>query len=363
VKAELSRNLLDLALNRCFEAGEKKTSESVTKFNFVNDVLNLSTKGAYTYFEEKVAVIKCDQNFSICLKTAQVLDFVKYVSCEKVTLVFSQEKNSCILSAENKTKLVLQTVEQDIDDFNHSAYDCTFNFKDSNEFANKLKFASKFCSTNFQDHPLTAVHCSLDNNCMILKSTSGPSFYQSSLECELSSPFDFYIHQKSHTIIKNIFAIFEFNKCSVNKNHLVLENDFAKLKIFLESSNSTFPEQVTDWLSKTPDCVVKVSSHELLKSLKFLNDVFSNPNVVIKCEKGKLSLECLESNSASKDYIDIEELQGEAESKYSVKLFVDCLESLQSPWVSLNFIEMNDKFFLCKIIADKTTTLICPISS
>jgi DNA polymerase III sliding clamp (beta) subunit (PCNA family) len=363
MKAEILRNLLDLALNRCFEAGERKSSECITKLEFKNDVLNLSTKGSFTYYEEKVPILACDESFSICLKTAHILDFVKYVSSDKVIVAFSKDKNSCVLSADNKTKLALQTVDQAIEDLVSPSYDCEFTFEDSNEFSNKLKCASKFCSANFQDHPLTAIHCSLENDSLCIKATSGPSFYQSSLLCRCTQSFDFYIHQKSHSIIKNIFNNFDFTQCYVNKNHLLLKNDFSSLKIFLESANSSFPTQVTDWLDKQADCTVKVSTYELSKSLKFLNDIFNNPAVSVKCLNNKLSLECLESNSASKDFINIEESNGQAESKYSVKLFADCLDALNSPWVNLNFIKMSYDFYLCKITSEKTITLICPISS
>ena len=363
MKAEITRNVLDLALNRCYEASERKSSESITKFSFTEDKLVLTTKGSFTFYEETIPVLKCTEPFTICLKTSNVLEFVKYVSSEKVIIGYSQEKNSCVLSADNKTKLALQTVEQDIQDNSNSIYISEFKLDDANDFSTKLKFASKFCSTNFQDHPLTAIHCSVEKDNFVIKSTCGPSFYQSEIGCTANNPFDFYLHQKAYTIIKNIFANSNFDNCFVNKNHLLMKNDFCSLKIFLESTNTSFPNQVTDWLSKDEDCLVRVSSYELMKSLKFINDIFNNPTVLLKCSDDKLSLECLESNSASKDIINAEKIEGVAESKYSVKLFLDCLESLNTSWLNLHFIMMNEDFYLCKITSDKTITLLCPISS
>ena len=72
MKAILSTDLLRVALSRCFDACEKKTSESVVSLSFSDSNLTLSAKGSFTFYEEIISVISADEDCDFCITTFSV---------------------------------------------------------------------------------------------------------------------------------------------------------------------------------------------------------------------------------------------------------------------------------------------------
>ncbi len=361
MKAILSTDLLRVALSRCFDACEKKTSESVVSLSFSNSNLTLSAKGSFTFYEEIISVISADEDCDFCIKTSTLLEFVKYVSADSIILVYDKDKKSCLVStSDKKSKMALQVVEAEVDLGQIGEYVVSFDVENSHEIISKLNFASKFCSNNFQDHPLTAIHCEIDINAFNIQSTNGPSFYSSSLPITSSSAMEIFLPKKAPAILKNVFHEQLFNKCSFNKRSVLFESDKCKLTFFVEQSNSTFPDQVRDWIKKDSNAKIKASVYELSKTLKFFNGVFNESSVNFNIKDGKLNLESKENNLAAKENVVTEECTGDATSAYNSKYFLDCLESLQSSWVNLDFIEMSESFYICKLTHGSTLILLCP---
>jgi DNA polymerase III sliding clamp (beta) subunit (PCNA family) len=352
---------LESALSRCFDACEKKTAESLTQFIFENDKLILSAKGYFTYYEECIDFIECSENAMFTVKTATILEFVKHVSSDCVLLAFDEEKKSCLISSsDKKSKIALQVSDTSIENNIKSEYSVNFSSENPHEIISKLNFASKFCSNNFQDHPLSAIHCEIDINAFNIKSTNGPSFYSSSLPITSSSAMEIFLPKKAPAILKNVFHEQLFNKCSFDKRSVLFESDKCKLTFFVEQSNSTFPDQVREWIKKDSNAKIKASVYELSKTLKFFNGVFNESSVNFNIKDGKLNLESKENNLAAKENVATEECTGDATSAYNSKYFLDCLESLQSSWVNLDFIEMSDSFYICKLTHGSTLILLCP---
>jgi DNA polymerase III sliding clamp (beta) subunit (PCNA family) len=295
------------------------------------------------------------------VKTATILEFVKHVSSDCVLLAFDEEKKSCLISSsDKKSKIALQVSDTSIENNIKSEYSVNFSSENPHEIISKLNFASKFCSNNFQDHPLSAIHCEIDINAFNIKSTNGPSFYSSSLPITSSSAMEIFLPKKAPAILKNVFHEQLFNKCSFDKRSVLFESDKCKLTFFVEQSNSTFPDQVREWIKKDSNAKIKASVYELSKTLKFFNGVFNESSVNFNIKDGKLNLESKENNLAAKENVATEECTGDATSAYNSKYFLDCLESLQSSWVNLDFIEMSESFYICKLTHGSTLILLCP---
>ena len=113
---------------------------------------------------------------------------------------------------------------------------------------------------------------------------------------------------------------------------------------------------------------IKVATFEMIKSLKFFNGVFGDASVQLSTESNNLILSCKgresedkkESVLAAKESIVAEHINGTTKSAYNSRYFLDCLESMQSTWVELNFINMQNSFDLCKMTANGTLILLCP---
>jgi len=368
MKATLSRNLLELALSHAYDATEKKASESFCQLDFSSNNLKITTKGAFTAYEESLAVIKCDEAVKFSVKTSTLLEFVRHINAEDLIMSYDSNKNNFLISSgDKKSKLAIQSVNITFDPI-VDAEENIYEIPNSNELISKLSFASRFCSNNFQDHPLTGIHCSFEKTKLILKSTNGATFYSSEVQVEGKEISELYLHKKTFSILKNIFDSESLQKISINKNSIVLKSLNNCLQIFIEKAVDNFPNQINDWLDKESSAEIKVSTFELIKSLKFFNGIFGDASVQINAENNILELSCKEktsedkkeSNMAAKESVVVEHLSGTTKSAYNSKYFLDCLDSLQSTWVELKFINMHDSFDLCKMTANNTLILLCP---
>jgi len=368
MKATLSRNLLELALSHAYDATEKKASESFCQLDFSSNNLKITTKGAFTAYEESLAVIKCDEAVKFSVKTSTLLEFVRHINADDLIMSYDSNKNNFLISSgDKKSKLAIQSVNITFDPI-VDAEENIYEIPNSNELISKLSFASRFCSNNFQDHPLTGIHCSFEKTKLILKSTNGATFYSSEVQVEGKEVSELYLHKKTFSILKNIFDSESLQKISINKNSIVLKSLNNCLQIFIEKAVDNFPNQINDWLDKESSAEIKVSTFELIKSLKFFNGIFGDASVQINAENNILELSCKEktsedkkeSNIAAKESVVVEHLSGTTKSAYNSKYFLDCLDSLQSTWVELKFINMHDSFDLCKMTANNTLILLCP---
>jgi hypothetical protein len=66
---------------------------------------------------------------------------------------------------------------------------------------------------------------------------------------------------------------------------------------------------------------------------------------------------------AAKELVKTESSTGTTKTAYKSKLFLDCLDSLQSSWVNLDFINMQENYDLCKMSTNDTLVLLCPAIS
>lgn len=361
MKSKLSRNLLEDALARCYDACEKKAGESMIKLSFTLDSLSLSTKGAFTFYEEKIAVISCDQPVEFYLRTFTILEFVKHIDSEDLLMSFDAEKSTCMLaSGDKKSKIALQPVDVEINIGQIDQYDVRFDVENYHELVSKLNFATKFCSLNFQDHPLTAIHCHCGYDSFQIKSTNGPMFYSTEIDVKSTGMAEFYLPKKAPSIIKNIFDKILAKKCSINNRTVLLESDDCQLTVFMENDSSkSFPDQILDWTKKDSIASLKISTFELAKTLKYFSGIFSEASVNFNITES-LNLEAKENSLAAKETVPTESISGEASSAYNSKFFLDCLDSVQSSWINLDFISMKDSFCLCKMSGQKTLILLCP---
>lgn len=363
MKALLSRDVLELALSHCFDSTEKKAADSFCQFEFKNKALKLTTKGSFTAYEESVAAIKYDSDCVFAVKTSTILEFVKHIVSDEITMVHDAVKNSCLVSSsDKKSKLALQTVELKFEAV-VDADDNVFEVPNPGELIAKLNFASHFCSENFQDHPLTAIHCSLKKNEAVIQSTNGPAYYKTQMETKGDGTSEFYLPKKSAAILKNIFEHETLEKISVNKNSIVFKSLNNNLQIFVEKSGEAFPDHVSEWLEKPVGAEMKISTYELSKSLKFFNGIFKDASVQFNVTDEHLELVCQESNLAAKEVVQTETSKGTIESVYNSRLYLECLDALQSSWIDLNFIAIQDSVAMCKMSADDTIILLCPVMS
>jgi hypothetical protein len=361
MKAKLTRGLLEMFLNKCFEACEKKSSESVTLFKFKDKNLTLTTKGSFTYLEAEIKNIDCD-DMEFTIKTAAILEFVKYISAEEIVIVYDNEKKSCLVSsADKKSKIAFQIIDETFEDNFSSDLISKFSISSIEDFVSKLNYASKFCSNNLDDYPLTGIHCNLEKGNLTLKSTNGPSFYQTCVQVESDNEFEFYIHKKSPGILKNILSNENIVSIGVNNKYFFVETENIKLKMYIEKPDkNSFPSQVTEWLDKESVCQIKVSSFEFIKTLKYLNGVISNSIIKISTQNSSAILESSQSNFAAKEFLSTEQISGEISASYNTKYLIECLDALPFSWIYVDFIQMQDDFYICKISHDKNISLLCP---
>jgi DNA polymerase III sliding clamp (beta) subunit (PCNA family) len=356
---------LESALARCFDASEKKSAESITEFKFSNNNLTLLCKGGIAFYKEQIPIIDCDEDCAFSIKTNILLEFVKYISAEEVVIGYDSKKQTCLVSSvDKKSKIALQALDHSYEWIESNDENIIFDIKNPQELISKLMFASRFCSNNFQEHPLTAINCNIEAKSFKIRATTGPAFYGTAVEKDITNPTEIYLPKKAPIIIKNIFSAYSLKKCYIASSNIKFESDNCSLIIYLEkTSNDSFPSQITDWSKKKSIAKIKVSSFELSKTLKFFNMLFSESAVKFVLKNGSLDLECKENTSAAKENVPLEEFEGEAESAYNSKILLDCLESLQATWVHLEFITMQDNLCLCKLYSGNTLELLCPVTT
>jgi len=368
MKSTISRNLFEIALSHAYDSTEKKAAESFCQLDFSGTNLKISARGAFTAYEESLSIIKCDDAAKFSIKTSVILEFVRHINSEELMVSYDQTKNNFLVSSgDKKSKLAIQTSDAKFEDIVDSG-DNIYKILNPSELINKLSFASRFCSNNFQDHPLTGIYCSFEKKSLSLKSTNGSTFYSSEVEINGENPCDFYLHRKTFSILKNIFDKDPIQQISINKNSIVIKSANNCLQIFIEKTIDKFPNQIDEWIEKDSTADIKVATFEMIKSLKFFNGVFGDASVQLSTESNNLILSCKgresedkkESVLAAKESIVAEHINGTTKSAYNSRYFLDCLESMQSTWVELNFINMQNSFDLCKMTANGTLILLCP---
>jgi DNA polymerase III sliding clamp (beta) subunit (PCNA family) len=363
MKCKILRSVLETGLSNCYDASERKTSESITKFNFNDNKLNISCKGFFTFYEQDINLLSSDADCFFFLKTNTIYEFVKHISCEELIIAYDENKKACVIaSLDKKSKIAIQTVEIESIFEESNDYDIKFNIDNPNDFISKLNYASKFCSSNFQDYPLTGIHCEVNGENFEIKATNGPAFYGTSFEKSQTENIEFYMPKKSPVILKNIFSGQVLKSLSLNNKNALFESETSKLVIYLEKSDkNSFPNQIIEWSKKDSDANIKVSNFELTKTLKFFNGIFSDDRTKFTIDNTLI----LESNSqgndlAAKENILIEHCEGQAQSTYSTRFLLDSLESLQSSWLNLFFIKKEEGYYICKITNNETLVLLCP---
>jgi hypothetical protein len=106
MKATLSRNLLELALSHAYDSTEKKASESFCQLDFDSSNLKITTKGAFTAYEESLPVIKCDEAVKFSVKTSTLLEFVRHINADDLIMSYDTTKNNFLVSSgDKKSKL------------------------------------------------------------------------------------------------------------------------------------------------------------------------------------------------------------------------------------------------------------------
>lgn len=363
MKAKIAKNTLESAVSRCYDSCEKKSSESVVHFSFKNSGLTLTAKGGFSFYEELLTVSELDDEADFCLKTSTVLEFLKYISTDLVVLVFDENKKSCLITTpDKKSKLALQVL--DIIPSNTTlelSESVNFDIENPSEFLSKLFFASKFCSSNFQDHPLTGIYCKLSQDNFEVKATSGATYYSSSYKINCKQELEFYLPKKSPQMLKNIFVEYPVKTCKACNRYVVFESNNCKLTLFVEQSGKdSFPNQIQDVLDQEAKAKLKISSYELSKTLKFFNGIFPEGDVNFSLKDDVLTLVSKETTLAAKEIVPTEECSGEASSAYISKMFLECLESLQASWIVIEFLNMTDEFYLLKLTSGETLILLCP---
>jgi DNA polymerase III sliding clamp (beta) subunit (PCNA family) len=359
MKTQLSRNLLESALNRCFEACERKVSESEVNLEFCENKLKLTTKGPVTYYEETIPTISCDDDNAFSLKTSMLLEFVKHVGSEVIILSFSPEKKSCMVSTDTKkSKIAIPTLTSEFHLGQVGSFDVQFEIENSHEFLSKMMHSMKFCSND--SHPFDSIHCKITKDTLEVKATNGPSFYSSKLDIISTGDLEVLLPKKSPVILKNIF-LEHFKKCSVNSRAMQFESESCKLTIFIaKAEDDSISEKILELTTQTADAKIKVSVHEISKTLKFFCGIFDKNNVDLKIEDGILSIRYTEGQTGAIETVTCEECSGSTETQYNPKSLLDCLDSIQSSWVNMDFIKILDGFFLCKLTNTNTIILLCP---
>lgn len=359
MKNKIPRVSLELALSHSCDACINKP---IIQLHFLNDRLTITSKGEFTQYEESISIEQINEECVFSLKAATLLEFVKHISSDNIILTFDKEKQSCLVSSEDKkTKIAIQTLDIKIDNIEINNYEISFQEMNFLELLKRLNFASKFCSLSFQDYPLTGIHCLIKNNRFEIKSTNGPAFYSAQLPKAKTDDFEFYLPKKSPIIIRNVFSDKPITSFSVRNDSILIESENRKLKVFLEKcEKDSFPTQIIEWIKKEPSAKVKISIYELAKSLKFFISIASDSNVNFTIKNDTMWLEAKENTIAAKESMVTEEISGEAISAYNPRFLLDCLESLQSSWAGINFIKMQEDFYLIKISDEDTTALLCP---
>jgi hypothetical protein len=367
MKSKILRNDLEMCISNCYDACERKASESITKLKFNSNKLIVSCKGAFTFYQQEMVPTSVDSDCEFYLKTSTILEFVKHVGCEELILAYDENKKVCMVSTvDKKSKIAFQTLNLEMLEETENSFEVSFEIQNPHEFVHKLINASKFCS--LYDYPLTGIHCKVNESTFEIKATNGPAFYGTSIKKAETAEEEFYLPKKAPSILKNIFSGSTLKTLSINSKCALFESNNCKLKIYLEKSEkNSFPNQIIEWANKSPEAKVKVSNFELSKTLKFFNGIFSddrakfniNDSLVLESSTNKSNTD-VKNEIAAKETIAVEHCSGVAQSMYSIKFFLESLEALQSAWIELDFINMKEDYFICKITNDETLVLLCP---
>lgn len=367
MKSKCSRSLLEASLLRCYEASEKKSNESITNFDFKNNSLKISCFGDIAHYTEVLDLITLEDEGNFSIKTSVLLEFVKHSSDEIITFNYNNSKSSCLIESGNKNSKISLPIElENLTSFEYSGDSETIKIKEPLDFLSKLNHASKFCSDNFSDLNLRGIYCTVNLTKFEIKSTNGISMYCSNIECDSNLNKTFILPKKSPQIIKSIFSKYVLNTIEIYTNCVIYYSNNISVKILLENSEENlFPSQIFDLLKNKSKASIKISSHELIKSFKFMHSMFKNESVNVFAKNNNIELlyQNNDKKLAAKEQIVCESFLGEADSPFYPSMFIDCLEAINSSWATIDFIELENDWCLCQFKSENVLILLCPVSS
>jgi hypothetical protein len=365
MEMKIPTTILEASVSRCYEACQKKSDLSVIKIECVDKKITVSSKGAFTYYEEKLPIPDVNvENFVIHLKTSTFLEFLKHISSSEIVMSIVLEKKSCLVaSADKKSKMALQILEPSVEKGQIGEFTGSFSLSSWNEFINTLNHASKFSSDNINDHLLKWIHCEIVKPMEVfhIKSSNGSTFFSSeyNIEIDTENSLEFYLHKKCPVILRDIFNNLTIEFCQFNSRVLMFSSGACELYVYIEKSDeNSFPEQAVEIASRPSEAQIRVSAHELTKSLKFFNSVLQDATINFKVKDGKFLLVTQDANLAAKEDVITEICDGEATDTFHCKKFVDCLDALGSSWVELHFIKLVEDKFCCKMTNVKGTSIL-----
>ena len=274
-----------------------------------------------------------------------------------------------------KSKMKLQVASVIIEKYQESESVTCFQVETASDLIAKLNFASKFCSIPEPGKNVSSIHCTITQDLLSIKATTGAILYDTSIDIKSENEAKIYIPKKAPAIIKNIYHDVVIEKCTIYNRSIQFESSYGKLTVYLEAfQDDDFPEQIMEWKKKPSDAKIKASIFEITKTLKFFNLMYTNTRLSV--DEGKLNLQAAQFETkdvkdsqdekkgiASKEQILVEECTGKASSDYPVKSLIECLEALQAIWVNLEFINMGEDLFICKLTHGNTVILLCPLIS
>ena len=380
MKLKILRSILESALSRCYHASEKRASDSIVKFSVQEKTIQVSSRGGLAFYVETCDINEIDQ---VCepfyVYTSTILEFIKHASTDEV-IVARVDETTCIVSTtDKKQKIALQIIDTSEAPENPQSYLAEVNSQDFVDIVNKINSASKFCSADFQQHPLNAIHLHFEQTKLTIQSANGPMFYRH--ECPVSiktlnasgfAGFEMYIPKKAPVIIKNVFADIIINSMKFSEKLILLESEKSSLILYIESNEQNiFPNKVLSWLTKERKSYIKLSHFEISKTVKFFNGIFDDPVISLELKNEELYVESIKNSEASakdtgiaaKEVVSLEESEGSSKSSYNSRYILDCLEAIAAPWINIDFVEMQGSFCIARITHGGTLILLCPTTS
>lgn len=376
MKLKVLRNVLESALSRCYYASEKRSSDSIVKFSFDNNTLNLHSRGALVSYCESCPILEIDEECDhFYLYTSTVLEFIKHASTDEIIIAKKDDKTCIFSTTDKKQKIALQTVETTDSPENETKYISSLS-GDFLDIINRMHNASKFCSQDFQQHPLNAIHINFESDKLTIQSANGPMFYKHECNIELKTfnmpSYEMYIPRKTPSIIRNIFSDLTINSIKFSDKTIFFEAENASLILYIESNEQNiFPNKVLAWLTKEKTARIKISHFEIAKTVRFFNGIFDNPVISFNIANDELAIESTQDKESSakdtgiaaKEYVAVEECEGTAKSSYNSRYILDCLEAISAPWLNIDFIVMQNSYCIARITHGGTLILLCPTTS
>lgn len=361
MKVTLIRNLLESVLARCFEATEKRASDSTCQMAFSGNTLTICTRGSYTWFEEKMHGLNIDEDCVFSIKTSTMLEFVKHVNSEQLIISYDDNKKSCVVSSvDKKSRIAFQTIDLSIEQID-SKEEYLVNVKNPSEFFAKLGYASRFCSSDYQHYPLTHIHCDFSEKGLQIQTTNGLIYYNSFIENPSEATFQFYLPRGIPQIAKNIFGEGKLKQISLSSKCIIFKSEELTLLVNIDTTEKEFSQDIPLWITKPENASMKISVSELLHAMKLFNSVLSECPVQFSLSDTKVELVVKDTAFAAKESINPESLSGKANSTYNCKLFLSCLDVLTSSWVNMKFINLeNSELSICVFDCPNTTVMLCP---